>query len=162
MRDKAKDLEIQLRDIKGHSDLLEHAHQAQDLDMTMPIIEIEELLSDVKELKSQVRFVQVDTRRLIELTTPELVYANSIRLLSADRLTSKIAKQTLIQLSEDDDPVVRRECLRAFDAIPNYPDRFPHLLKDPWIVARLEAMIGDDQQAIGLEAQRILDKFKSA
>lgn len=83
-----------------------------------------------------------------------------MRLFSTDNRISRAARRTLIELSKDKDPVVRRECVRVFGAMPDYPECFIDL-QDPLIVSRLREMVlKDPERGVRLEAKLTLRKLE--
>jgi len=125
--------------------------------------EAESLRKEVEVVKEQASSAQQKLRD-IEQTAPRLetlasIDTYAVRLLSADREISRVAKRTLIEFSKDKDPVVRRECVRVFGMIPNYPECFVDL-QDPLIISRLQQMaLKDPERGVKLEARLALKKL---
>lgn len=114
------------------------------------------LKTELKELQLLRRDV---TQTLPRLETLASIDTYAVRLLSADREISRVAKRTLIEFSKDKDPVVRRECVRVFGMIPDYPECFVDL-QDPLIISRLQQMaLEDPERGVQLEARLALKKF---
>ena len=125
--------------------------------------EAESLRKGVEVIKEQASSAQQKLRD-IEQTAPRLetlatIDTYAVRLLCSDKQISRVAKRTLIELSKDDDPVVRRECVRVFGTMPDYPECFVDL-QDPLIISRLqELVLKDPERGVQLEAKLTLKKL---
>ncbi len=127
---------------------------------------LEQLQGQVKE---QTQFVDsVDRKaqsanREIQLRLPRLeswaeVDTYAMKLFSSDRRQHQNARSKLLQYSLDNDPIVRRECIRVFGVMPEYPDLFD--LTDQGILDRLRQMsVKDKERGVRLEAIEALRKF---
>jgi hypothetical protein len=129
---------------------------------------VERLNADLAHLEKEV----VDAKRQALLALSDLepivprletladVDTYAMRLFSTDNRISRAARRTLIELSKDKDPVVRRECVRVFGAMPDYPECFIDL-QDPLIVSRLREMVlKDPERGVRLEAKLTLRKLE--
>jgi hypothetical protein len=115
---------------------------------------------ELENLKGQAKSSKRDVERVIlQIETLANVATYGVRIFSADRHTNQIAKRTLIELSKDDNPVVRRECVRVFGTMPDYPECFVDI-QDPLIISQLQEMaLNDRERGVQLEARRTLKKF---
>lgn len=113
-----------------------------------------------EEVSKEAASLLMDIRRVVpRLETLANIDTYAMRLLSTDIKISQAAKRTLIELSKDDDPVARRECVRVFGAMPDYPECFADL-QDPAIISRLQEMAQKDpERGVQLEARRTLQKI---
>jgi hypothetical protein len=118
------------------------------------------LKEELETVRRQATSVLMDVRQVIpRLETLANVDAYAMRLFSADIKISQAAKRTLMELSKDEDPVVRRECVRVFGAIPDYSECFVDP-RDPAIISRLQEMAREDpERGVQLEARHTLQKF---
>ena len=135
---------------------------------------VEKLETRVQDTLTQVQATQADlerTRKQMELLHHDLsrmvprlvaladVESYAVRLLSADDRISRTAKRILIELSKDEDPVVRHKCVRVFGAMPDYPECFADL-QDSLIISRLQQMaLKDPERGVQLEVRLALKKF---
>jgi hypothetical protein len=115
---------------------------------------------ELEILERQARSAQHEVERVVpRLETLANVDTYAMRLFSTDSHIGRVAKRTLTELSKDDDPVVRRECVRVFGTMPDYPECFVDL-QDPLIITRLREMaLKDPERGVQVEARRTLKKF---
>lgn len=113
-------------------------------------------------LKKQAALALRDLDRVVpRLETLADVDTYAMRLFSTDSDVSRTARRALIELSKDDDPVVRRECIRVFGAMPDFPECFVDL-QDPKVVRQLQMIAQTDpERGVQLEARRALDRLRT-
>ena len=123
-------------------------------------ISLAQLEKELDDVKGQASLALSDLERIVpRLETLAHVDTYAMRLFNTDRQISQVAKRTLIELSKDKDPVVRRECARVFGAMPDYPECFADL-QDPLIISRLQQMaLEDPERGVQLEARLTLRKL---
>jgi hypothetical protein len=115
---------------------------------------------DVELLQRQIRSTEKTLRRLNE--HQETIYkipTYAVKMLDEDDLTRWVARRTLAELSKDSSPVIRRECIRIFSTIPDYPEVE---LDVQYIIHRLKRLASEEteeSQAVRLDARRALRKF---
>ena len=116
---------------------------------------------ELEIIKKQARSAQREVEQVVpRLETLANVDTYAMRLFGTNSKISQVAKRTLVELSRDDDPVVRRACVRVFGAMPDYPECFIDL-QDPLIISRLREMaLKDPERGVQLEARRTLEKFR--
>jgi len=124
------------------------------------LAQIQAFQADVEGIRKQLESLRQDLSLAIpRLATLATVDDYAMKLFSADSKISRVARRALIELSKDEDPVVRRECVRVFGAMPDYPECFVDL-QDPAIISRLQEMAQKDREhGVQLEAKRTLRKF---
>jgi hypothetical protein len=119
-----------------------------------------QLEKEVRDVKRQASLALSDLKHIVpRLETLADVDTYAMRLFSSDGRISRVAKRTLIELSKDKDPVVRRECVRVFGAMPDCPECFVDP-QDPTIISRLQKMaLKDSEHGVQLEARLALNKL---
>lgn len=130
------------KDIEGQAKSIEYLHDG--------LKEAQKLADRLHER------IQEQIPRLVTLADVD-TYA--MQMFSANRNRSLNARVKLIEYSKDDDPVVRRECVRVFDAMWEF-QKFFYDLQDPAIVNRLRDLaLNDPERGVRLEAQGALRRF---
>jgi len=137
---KASELKSELESSKKQNEELRKSNEELEERLRRQSEEAKGLQEELEITKGQARLVQREVKRIIpRLETLANVDTYAMRLFSADSEISRVARRTLIELSKDEDPVVRRECVRVFGAMPNFPECFVDL-QDPAIISRLQEM----------------------
>jgi hypothetical protein len=124
--------------------------------------EVDYLRKDIETLKTKVRTAQSDFEsRIPRLETLADVDTYTMRLFGTNGQYQMTAKKKLVEYSKDSDPVVRRECIRSFGAMLDYPECFTDPY-DPAIIERLnEIAKNDSERGVRLEAKSALEKFNT-
>lgn len=108
-----------------------------------------------RQAKLANRDIQAKIPRLEKLAEVDTA---AMQMFSATRHEQQSARSKLLQYIQDNDPVVRRECIRVFGAMPEYPELFD--LQDHGILDRLRDLAGKDKQrGVQIEAKEALKKF---
>ncbi|HID08084.1 MAG TPA: hypothetical protein EYP10_13165 [Armatimonadetes bacterium] len=164
---KANELRLDVENTRKFNEELKNSakEQAKILEERSRRIEklsagLARLETELADVKGQALLMLSDLKRIVpRLETLANVDTYAMRLFSADGEISRVARRTLIELSKDEDPVVRRECVRVFGAMPNYPGCFVDP-QDPFILSRLQEMaLRDPERGVQLEAKLALNKF---
>ena len=121
-----------------------------------------QLRAELASLKKQMRSAVRDfDRRIPRLETLADVDTYTMHLFGKNKTSRKNALRKLIQYSFDNDPVVRRECIRSFGAMPDHPKCFTDP-SNPRVLGRLKEMAEKDKErGVRIEAEQALKKFKS-
>jgi len=164
---RANEFRIDLEKTRKFNEELKNSAKEQEETLKERSKEVERLSASLVQLQEEL----LDTRKRASLVQSDLtpivprlqtlanVEVYAMRLFSTDREISRVAKRTLIELSRDEDPVVRRECVRVFGAMPDYPECFADL-QDPLIISRLQQMaLRDPERGVQLEARLALKKL---
>jgi archaellum component FlaC len=164
---RANELRIEVESTKKFSEELKNSAKEQAKVLEEQSKESEKLSASLAQLekelagaKKQASLMLSDLKRIVpRLETLASVDTYAMRLFSTNSKVSQVARRTLVELSKDEDPVVRRECVRVFGALPDYPECFVDP-QDPLIISRLREMaLKDPKRGVQLEARRTLEKF---
>ena len=157
---KATELKSELESGKRQNEELKKSNDALEERLRKQLEEAKDLQEGMKITKGQASSAQREIKRIVpRLETLANVDTYAMRLFSTNSKVSQVARRTLVELSKDEDPVVRRECVRVFGAMPYYPDCFVDP-QDPLIISRLREMaLKDPERGVQLEARRTLAKF---
>lgn len=138
-------------------------------EMKLAITQIEGLTSNVKALEEKRQNIQAqldkqrgvingDIEILEQLYSLAQVDRYSMRLFGDNLGRREGAKKELWQLSRNTNPVVRRECLRTFAAMPDYLDNDWY---DERIFERINEMEEKDgERGVRIEAQETKKKWE--
>ena len=113
-------------------------------------------------LKLKVKLLQSELTECIpRIETLAQVDTYSIRLFSEKKKDSIISKKTLIELSKDNDPVVRCKCIQAFNLLAGRQKNIGRIdTANKAIIDRLKWLKKNDpENGVRLEAKRALETF---
>jgi len=154
--------EVQAKANELKSELEANRKQSEELRKSNEDLmkKLEKQAEETRVLREQAKSAERDIGHIVpRLETLADVDTYAMRLFSADSETSRVARRTLIELSKDNDPVVRRECVRVFGAMPSYPGCFVDP-QDHFILSRLREMaLTDPERGVQLEARLTLKKL---
>lgn len=121
--------------------------------------QFDEQAKTVDDVRKQIKMAQHDIQdKLPRLEILASVDTYAMKLFSANQREQQNALSKLLQYIQDDDPVVRRECIRVFGAMPEYPEIFE--LQDRGIRNRLHILaLTDKERGVQLEARAALKNF---
>lgn len=128
---------------------------SQSLDKLLKLEQLEARLG--KALKEQEDQIRGDTEVLERLHALAQVDRYAMELFGDDAMRRTAAKKGLLQLSNHEDPVIRRECLRVFATMPNYLDDWI----DEEIFAQIDYAVNRDvERGVRKEAEATRDEWK--
>jgi cell division protein FtsB len=153
---RANELKSELESAEEQSKRLEEKWKEQSEEARSLRRELEVIKEQARSTKQESRDIEPLISRLKILASVEIY---GVRLLSADKRISQVAKRALVELSKDEDPVVRRECARVFGSISDYPECATDT-QEPFIISRLREMaVADPERGVQLEARLALKKL---
>jgi cell division protein FtsB len=160
VHEKASELSIKLDEAKRLNAELTARLRKQSKETESLHASLARLKEELDDIEEQAALAGRDVKRIVpRLETLANIDTYAMRLFSTNNKISRVAKRTLIELSKDEDPVVRRKCVRVFGAMPDYPDCFIDL-QDPLIISRLREMVlKDPERGVQLEARHTLRNF---
>jgi hypothetical protein len=115
---------------------------------------------EMDDIRRQAKLANRDIQaRIPRLEKLAEVDTAAMQMFSVTRKSRQAARSKLLQYClDEDDSVVRRECIRVFGAIPDYPGHFD--LQDEAILNQLrELALRDKERGVRLEAIQALKKF---
>lgn len=144
------------------ADIRTAEHHLQDLGQRVQeaMARTEQYRQDLDQLRQTLKEIQRIQPELIQFTTLSEIQSKSVLMFSGDMFKAQSAVLSLLEYTRDENPVVRRESVRSFTRVPDAGDSFK-LPARTNIIDRLKqiATDKDEEPAVRLEAQRILDKF---
>jgi hypothetical protein len=162
----ANELRTELESTRTSNEQLKNSATEQKKLLEEQAKEAENLRTDLAQVRAELEITKKqavlalsDVQWIVpRLETLANVDTYAMRLFSTDSKIRQAAKRTLLELSKDDDPVVRRECVRVFGAMPDYPECFADL-QDPAIIYRLQELAKDPERGVQLEARHTLQQL---
>lgn len=153
---RAKELEAEFSSYKVKYKELAENKDILDKKLENTEGKLEKNREDLRNLTLQTKAALNDISRIQYLETITSVHAAAMQLLRGNIKDFEIAKRKLLELSKDDNSIVRRECIRVFSIITEYPDVFNEI-KDDEIIARLIHLSNkDDEMGVRIEAKKTL------
>ena len=123
---------------------------------------VENIDRSLRDLTKKVKLIQTELKeRIPRIETLARIDTYSIRLLSHSKKESLIARRTLVELSKDDDPVVRCKSILAFYLLATRGEIDDNSFESKQaIIERLSWLAKNDPEiGVKLEARHTLEAF---
>ena len=125
---------------------------------TLALIQTAE--SDIRGVREQTELLHRDlgrtAQRLVALADVD-TYA--LRFYSTSEEISRNARNALVELSKDDDPVTRFKCIQVFGLIAKHCSLAPNGQPDPMIIRRLQELATDPESLVRVVARDVLEQL---